>query len=245
MLHSLLLMTLSTCFSPDQDIKKYFEEALASKVNVEFMGQVGYFLILLNLTLHANGNVSVHLSQEAYANQIIEAMGLSDAATSPTMTPYQSGLPIIADAIPPVNMPDSECASLLSAYHCYLGMLNWLTISTCPDLRMTAHSLLAIATAKPMQGHLDAIHYIGRYIKVTADYGISFSSCKNNSLESFITFPLNDTKPTRPTPAAFINTNWGPQDASVPSPKNLHQVSFNEICSILGHLVFLSDGPLI
>jgi hypothetical protein len=198
------------------------------------------------LTLHANSNVSVyavHLSQEAYANQIIEAMELSDAATSPTMTPYQSGLPM-ADAIPPVNMPDSECASLLSAYHCYLGMLHWLTISTCPDLRMTAHSLLAIATAKPMQGHLDAIHYIGMYIKETADYGISFCSCKNNSLESFITFQLNDTKPTRPTPTAFINTNWGPQDVSVPSPKNLHQVSFMKYALFLGTLFFFLMAPL-
>jgi hypothetical protein len=59
-------------------------------------------------------------------------------------------------------------------------MLNWLTISARPDL-MTAHSLLAIATAKPTQGHLDAIHYIGRYIKATADYGISFSSKNNES----------------------------------------------------------------
>jgi hypothetical protein len=42
-------MTLSTCFSPDQDIKKYFEEALASKVKVEFMGQVGYFFNPLEL----------------------------------------------------------------------------------------------------------------------------------------------------------------------------------------------------
>jgi hypothetical protein len=81
-------MTLSTCFSPDQDIKKYFEEALASKVKVEFMGQVNYFLgILFDWKHHADGSISVHLSQQAYTNQIMEAMGLSDAATSPTMTP--------------------------------------------------------------------------------------------------------------------------------------------------------------
>jgi hypothetical protein len=73
-------------------------------------------------------------------------------------------------------------------------MLNWLTISTRPDL-MTVHSLLVIATTKPTQGHLDAIRYVGQYIKATADYGISFSSMANDSLESFLTFPLDDLSP--------------------------------------------------
>jgi hypothetical protein len=76
-------------FSPAvPDVKNYFEEALASKVKVEFMGQVNYFLgILFDWKHHADGSISVHLSQQAYTNQIMEAMGLSDAATSPTMTP--------------------------------------------------------------------------------------------------------------------------------------------------------------
>jgi hypothetical protein len=110
---------------------------------------------------------------------------------------------------------------------------------------MTAHSLLAIATASPTQGHLDAIWYVGQYIKATADYGISFSSCTNYSLESFITFPLDDDIPDAPSPTAFTDTKWGPQDASAPSPKNLCKVSLNETCSIAGHLIFLSGGPLI
>jgi hypothetical protein len=99
-------------FSPNQEVEQYFETALASKVKVEFMDHVDYFLgILFDWTCHDDGHVSVHLSQEAYANQIVDAMGMSDATTSPTMTPYRSGLPI--DAIPPVNMTESERAPLL------------------------------------------------------------------------------------------------------------------------------------
>ena len=124
-------------------------------------------------------------------------------------------------------------------------MLNWLSISTCPDLT-TAHSLLAITTAALTQGHLDAIQYVGCYIKATADYGIFFSSSFNDNLESFITFPfLPDHNSSSPIPAAFADANWGPQDASVPSPKNIQQVSINETRSILGHIIFLSGGPLI
>ena len=145
-------------------------------------------------------------------------MGLSDAVTSLTMTPYHSSLPI--DAISLVNMSDSEREPLLTAYRQFLSMLNWLSISTCLDLT-TAHSLLAIATAAPTQGHLNAIHYISRYIKATADYGISFSSSSNNNLESFITFPLPDDNSPTSIPTAFTDANWGPQDASDPSPKNI------------------------
>jgi len=230
-------------FSPDSDVEQYFEETLASKVKVDFMGQVDYFLgILFDWKRHDDGSVSVHLSQEAYANQIVESMGLSDSVSSPTMTPYRSGLPI--DCIPPVDMSDSERAPLLTLYRRFLGMLNWLTISTRPDL-MTVHSLLAIATTKPTQGHLDAIRYVGRYIKATADYGISFSSNANDSLESFLTFPLDDSIPNVLKPTAFTDSNWGPQDASVPTYKTSRQVSLNETRSISGHLVFLSGGPLI
>jgi hypothetical protein len=34
-------------FSPDSDVEHYFEEALASRVKVDFMGQVDYFLGIL------------------------------------------------------------------------------------------------------------------------------------------------------------------------------------------------------
>jgi hypothetical protein len=230
-------------FSPDSDVEAHFETALASKVKVDFMGQVDYFLgILFDWRRHDDGSVSVHLSQEAYANQIIESMGLLDAVTSPTMTPYRSGLPV--DCIPPVDMSDTERAPLLKQYRRFLGMLNWLAVSTRPDLT-TIQSLLAIATTQPTQGHLDAIRYAGRYIKATADYGISFSSSANESLESFITFPLDDSDPFAPRPKAFTDSNWGPQDASVPSIKNSRPVSLNETRSISGHLVFMSGGPLL
>ena len=145
-------------------------------------------------------------------------MGLSDAISSMTTTPYCSHLPI--DAIPPVDMPNSKQEPLLTAYHQFLSMPNWLSLSTHPDLT-TAHSLLAITTAAPTQGHLNAICYIGQYIKATADYVISFSSSSNDNLKNFITFPLPDHNSSTFIPTAFTDANWGPQDASASSPKNI------------------------
>jgi hypothetical protein len=75
------------------------------------------------------------------------------------------------------------------------------------------------------------------------DYGISFSSRSNDTLEAFIKFPLNDIN--NPTPTAFADTNWGLQDASTPSDSDTRQVHMDETRSICGHLVFLSNGPLV
>ena len=36
----------------------------------------------------SSGVVSCHLSQEAYANEVVTAMGLQHASVSPLMTPY-------------------------------------------------------------------------------------------------------------------------------------------------------------
>lgn len=165
-------------FSPNPDIEKHFEQALTSKAKVDFMGQIDYFLgILFDWRWHKDGSISVHLSQEAYANQIVESLGLSDSVSSPTMMPYQSGPPI--DTILLVDMYVSKRAPLLTMYQCFLSMLNWLTISIRADL-MTVHSLLSITTTTPTQSHLDVIWYISHYIKVTANYGISFSSHAND-----------------------------------------------------------------
>lgn len=169
---------------------------------------------------------------------LIESMGLQDATFSTKMTPYRSGLPI--DTL--LSEPPQE--TLRKKYHSYLGMLNWLSISTRPDLT-TVHSLLASATECPSQAHLDALRHVGRYIKATIDYGISFSSCSNPDLEGFIQFPLDDTDASKPKPTAFTDANWGPQDASVPPSSDPRPISLDETRSICGHLVFLSFGPLI
>jgi hypothetical protein len=170
------------------------------------------------------------------------AMGLQDAVSSTKMTPYQSGLPI-ETLSRHCMLSDAEAEKLRHKYRTFLGMLNWLSISTRPDLA-TVNSLLASATESPTRAHLDALRHVGRYIKATVDYGISFSSKPNTHLEAFVQFPLDDDSP-HPRPTGFADANWGPQDASMPSESNCRQIELDETRSICGHLVFLSHGPLI
>lgn len=166
------------------------------------------------------------------------AGNLDEREATPFHAPYRSGLPI--DSL----FSETPREDLRLKYCSYLGMLNWLSISTRPDLT-TVHSLLASATESPSHAHLEALRHVGRYVKATLDYGISFSSRSNPSLEAFIQFPLDDTDEASPHPTAFADASWGPQDASTPSPVTLRPITIEETRSICGHLVFLSHGPLI
>ena len=49
----------------------------------------------------------------------------------------------------------------------------------------------------------------------------------------------------KPHPMAFADANWRPQDASIPSDSNARSIDLGETRSVCGHLVFLSNGPLI
>ncbi len=165
-------------------------------------------------------------------------MGLNDANVTPTMTPYRSGLPV--DAVPPVDMDEDKRDRLRLVYRSYNGMINWLAISTRPDVS-TILSLLAQLTTMPTPSHIEASRYVGRHLKANADLGISFSSQDNSSLNGFLHFPLNDTNPE-----AFADSGWGPQDASVPTFRTKQRpVSLNETPSICEHVMFMWGGPVL
>ena len=86
----------------------------------------------------------------------INAMGLQRITVSPHMTSYRSGLPI--NDVPEEEMTDAEHYPLLKKYQTWISMLNWLGISTHPDMAPVV-SLLYSYLSKPSSGHLDAAKY--------------------------------------------------------------------------------------
>ena len=236
-------------FSASDEVERYFEIALKAKINVDFMGDAEFFLGLkFDWLISPNGDVDCRISQEAYANSIVHELGLSQANVSPLMTPFRSGLPV--DTIPHVDMTVEARAVLIGKMQCWLGMINWLTMGTRPDLG-TIFSLLASNTNNPSPGHLDAVKHLGRYIKSTADLGLLFSSRRNVPLESFVHFPVNETDDlpdggTAPTLLGFCDANWGPQDASLPGShsSSTRTISTNETRSICGHVLMMGGAPV-
>jgi hypothetical protein len=58
--------------------------------------------------------------------------------------------------------------------------------------------------------HIEAAKYAIKYLKGTPNLGIKYSSRHNDSLESFVQFPLDPSKLQ-----SLTDANWGPQDQSV------------------------------
>ena len=70
-----------------------------------------------------------------------------------------------------------------------IGSLNWLSISTRPDISTTV-SLLAKFTHRPSQGHIDAAIRLVKYLKGTKNRGITFPTKATISSAHTLTFPL-------------------------------------------------------
>ncbi len=129
---------------------------LSQFVQVKFMGQVSHFLgIEFNWMFHDDGNLSVTLTLQSFAENLIDSLHFDFIQPSIYTTPYRSGFPV--DAIPHVEMssPDRDVLRLL--YQSIVGSLNWFAHTTCPDLS-TIVSMLAQHQCNPSPGHLEAAH---------------------------------------------------------------------------------------
>ena len=163
------------------------------------------------------------------------------------MTPFRSSLPV--NTILTINMLRANRAPLIGKMRPWLGMLNWLSQGTHPDIA-TIFSLLASHSHSPSPGHLEGVKHVGRYLKSTAKLGLLFSSHGNKALEAYVYFPVNEHEVLTdghcvPTLTAYCDANWGPQDASVPGPsKTKRQVSMDETRSICGHVPIMGGAPV-
>jgi hypothetical protein len=224
-------------FSQSSQVENKFEKDFGAKLNTDFNGKIGYFLGI-NFTHHKydTGDVSIQLSQEAFIDQLCTIAQLDNPAVTTPKTPYRSGLPV--DSIPnkPLQNP-SQQADLKHKMQTLLGCLNWLSISTRPDIA-TITNLLAKYTANPSPGHLTHVKHVIRYLKGTKSKGIQFSTQPNPQLESFVKFPVDPTKIT-----SLCDANWGPQDQSKPKQHETRELDLFKTRSLSGFLLWYG-GPL-
>jgi len=82
-------------FSTCDQVERKFEELLGGLVSVEIMGQVSHFLgIEFTWNFHDDGNLTVLLTQQSFAENLVESLGFTDISLSTYITPYRSGYPI-------------------------------------------------------------------------------------------------------------------------------------------------------
>jgi hypothetical protein len=175
-------------FSMDDQVERVSEEKLSSIGNVDFMGKVSHILgIEFNWKNHDRGHLSVSLTQQSFAENLVDSVNYSTASTSTYVTPYRSGLSIYS--ILPSTLSPSEQDRLRLHYQSLIGSINWLAHTTHPDLSSVV-SLLVQPQSNPSPGHLDAALHVIKYTAQTKTIGIYFSSCRCSTLESFLHFPL-------------------------------------------------------
>lgn len=226
-------------FSTDPTVEQAFEQMITTKTNlqVDFNGPLHHFLgIKFSHIKHDDGNLTIHLSQEADIQQLLQDNNMHTSSTITKPTPYRSGHPV--DSVPTADIPPPQRMEIEMKLRAILGSLNWLSTQTRPDIA-TITNLIAQYQSHPSPGHLEAAKYVLRYLKGTANLGISFTSMPQSSLESFVKFPIDPS-----TLLPFSDANWGPQDASVPKANDPPQeVELFKSRSISGFLLWLG-GPL-
>jgi hypothetical protein len=170
-------------FSTSDEVEQRFETLLSKIGKVGFMGTVSLFLgIEFHWTHHEDGNLSVHLTQQSFAETLVESLQF-DLQYSPFLAPYRSGLPV--DSIPHESMSSHDRDALQLAYQSLVGSLNWLAHTTRPDLA-TIVSLLTQHQSNPSPGHMEAARYATKYLAHTKTLGIYFTSQKRSQLASFL-----------------------------------------------------------
>ena len=134
-------------FSTDSTVEEHFKQQLSSITSVHFLGQVSHFLGIKFLWNRSQtGHLSVHMSQEAFSDHLVDLVGLTHASVSTNVTPYQSGCTI--DSLPTQNQDSIAQRNLQTEYRSYVGSLLWISQGTRPDLA-TVTNMLAKHQAHP------------------------------------------------------------------------------------------------
>ena len=201
-------------FSQSPTVENHFEHEFAQHVTkVTFNPVLDFFLgIKLDIT-KSNNAITIQLSQQAFIEQLAHQENLDEALINCPSTPYRQGYPI--DSIPTdPPPPTAHQHKLTKNFQSIVGSLNWLSISTRPDIA-TATNLLAKHSANPSSGHLTAARRVIKYLIGTKNRALAFTTHSDASLNAFIKFPISPTHLL-----ALTDANWGPQDQSLPNPKH-------------------------
>ena len=153
------------------------------------MGSVSWFLgTPFDWSSYQNGALLCLLSQEAYAQNIVERHHFQTIILSPRATPYRSVCPI--DCVPSTTVDEEEnfFVKRRDAYQSLVGQLTWLATNTRPDLA-TAVSFLASYSSCPNKQHLEAALYVVRYIRSTTSQGIAYHSSASATTSAYLHYP--------------------------------------------------------
>ena len=199
-------------------LKSKFEQDFQAHVPVSFEQEINYFLgICFHNKCDKEGHVEIKMTQ----THTLTICANTITCQTIQSTPLNQHIAVTTQSIWYClkSMMKSPRNATLHNYKLFVGSLNWLSVSTCPDI-VTTTSPIAKYCHNPSKGHIDAALCIVKYIKGTKYMKIKFSSQNNTNLQSFINFTL---------PPHFHKTN---SFVSV-MPTGAHRTSHTPPCNLL------------
>ena len=167
----------------------------------------------------------------------------------PLMTTYRSGFPI--NSIPNLDPDNPNLPKRKATYQSICGSINWLSISTLPNVATTLSFPVAYQGAQNC-GHYKAALNSLRYLVSTSSFGIVYHSDAPTFTKSFLQFPPHhdseaylDATPTHPDKShdstSYSDACWGIDIGnSIPDGTELPLFKFR---SMSGHNITLCGGP--
>ena len=225
-------------FSNSDAVESRFRTLLNSKYTVSYDDQLEWFLGMKFDWKRTPTSLKCHVHQEAFILDVVDRYKLSNCNTSPRATPFRSGFPV--DTIAPSTLTSDAQEPLTKTYQQVIGDLNWLSISTRPDITAIV-SLLAAHSQKPSPAHYDAAMHVLRYLASTASIGLYYTSNDMEDFHAFVHFPPEESDALH----AYCDANWGPMDASVPKPNSEpREQSIESLRSLSGWFIMNAGAPI-
>ena len=136
-------------FSESKEVEEKFEKDFGNLIDIDFNGKIGYFLgINFKSKSENDGHVSILMSQEAFIDNLSNMCGLDGPVNAP-LSPYRSGYPV--DSIPKSKLDPEDQKEATQLMRVLIGCLNWLSISTRPDISTITNMLAIVPTLHDLQ----------------------------------------------------------------------------------------------
>ena len=155
----------------------------------------------LNIDIHRDrGNRTIKISQPQYIINLLTKFKMD--SSNPVSTPAVNGADLTAarddDKMLDGTTPYAEC----------VGALLYLQATTRPDISYIVN-VLSKHMSKPTERHWTAAKHLLRYLKGTADYGITYQGGSKHFLIGYVDADYAADKDTRKSRTGYVYTAAG------------------------------------
>ena len=163
--------------STDSQFTTWFNDKMSERFNIGESGPLTWFLGIS----FKWGDGSLTMKHQGYVSNLLRKHGMGECKAA--STPLADKLDLTKDQMPE-DGSDEQQQMLRHDYRSLVGSIAYLSLSTRPDLAFRAH-LLSRFLSNPGFAHWQAAKHVLRYLRGTADVGITFMKWDDTGLNGY------------------------------------------------------------